>query len=65
VGDSVASKIESNEATTQELADERDAGDIANFALADGSVQAISQNYDADVFRLLGHRADGEIMKGF
>jgi prepilin-type N-terminal cleavage/methylation domain-containing protein/prepilin-type processing-associated H-X9-DG protein len=41
------------------------AGDIANFALADGSVRAISHSIDANVFRLLGHRADGEIMPGF
>jgi prepilin-type processing-associated H-X9-DG protein len=41
------------------------AGDIANFALADGSVRAISRSIDANVFGLLGHRADGEIMKGF
>ena len=40
-------------------------GDIANFAFADGSVRAISRSIDANLFRLLGHRADGEIMKGF
>ena len=41
------------------------AGDIANFAFADGSVRAVSPSIDANVFRLLGHRADGEIMKAF
>ena len=41
------------------------AGDIANFALADGSARAISRTIDTNVLRLLGHRADGEIMKGF
>ncbi len=40
-------------------------GDIANFAFADGSVRAISRQIDANLFRLLGHRADGEITKGF
>lgn len=40
-------------------------GDMANFAFADGSVRAIAQAIDADVFRLLGSRADGEIIKGF
>ena len=40
-------------------------GDISNFALADGSVRAISRDIDANLFRLLGHRADGEIMKEF
>ena len=41
------------------------AGDIANFSLADGSVRAISASIDPDIFRLLGNRADGEIMKDF
>jgi prepilin-type processing-associated H-X9-DG protein len=40
-------------------------GDVANFAFADGSVRGISRDIDANVFRLLGHRADGEIMKDF
>jgi prepilin-type processing-associated H-X9-DG protein len=40
-------------------------GDTANFALADGSVRTIARSIDADVFRLLGNRADGEIMKDF
>jgi prepilin-type N-terminal cleavage/methylation domain-containing protein/prepilin-type processing-associated H-X9-DG protein len=39
--------------------------DVANFAFADGSVRAISQTIDPDLFRLLGHRADGEIIKDF
>lgn len=41
------------------------AGDVTNFAFADGSVRAISRNIDRNVYRLLGHRADGEIMKSF
>ncbi len=40
-------------------------GDIANFAFADGSVRAIPRRIDANILRLLGHRADGEILKGF
>jgi prepilin-type N-terminal cleavage/methylation domain-containing protein len=39
------------------------AGDVGNFALADGSARSISQSIDPTVLRLLGHRADGEIMK--
>ena len=39
------------------------AGDIANFAFADGSVRAMSQKIDPNLLQLLGHRADGEIMK--
>jgi len=39
------------------------AGDLANFAFADGSVRGLSQTIDKNVFRLLGHRADGEIIK--
>jgi prepilin-type N-terminal cleavage/methylation domain-containing protein len=39
------------------------AGDVGNFALADGSARSISQSIDPNVLRLLGHRADGEIMK--
>jgi len=41
------------------------AGDIANFGFADGSVREISQSIDPDLFRLLGHRSDGEILKKF
>ena len=39
--------------------------EIANFVLADGSARAIARSIDPDVFRLLGHRSDGEIMKRF
>jgi prepilin-type N-terminal cleavage/methylation domain-containing protein/prepilin-type processing-associated H-X9-DG protein len=38
-------------------------GGLGNFAFADGSVRAISRDIDAKVFRLLGHRSDGEILK--
>jgi len=38
-------------------------GDLANFAFADGSVRALSQKIDRNLFQLLGHRADGEIIK--
>jgi prepilin-type processing-associated H-X9-DG protein len=38
-------------------------GNLSNFAFADGSVRAISWDIDPDLLRLLGHRADGEIMK--
>ena len=41
------------------------AGDMANFTFADGSVRSISQNIDPAVFRLLGNRADGEIINGY
>jgi len=40
-------------------------GDTANFAFADGSVRAIPQDIDSNLFRQLGNRADGEIMKDF
>jgi len=40
-------------------------GGVSNFAFADGSVRAISRDIDINVFRLLGHRADGEILKSF
>ena len=39
------------------------AGGVANFALADGSARAISQDINPSVFRRLGNRADGEIIK--
>jgi prepilin-type processing-associated H-X9-DG protein len=39
--------------------------DLANFAFADGSVRAIPRAIDPKLFRLLGHRADGEIIKDF
>lgn len=38
------------------------AGDVANFAFADGSVRSISAHIEQRVFRLLGNRADGEIL---
>ncbi len=41
------------------------AGDVANFGFADGSVRELSQTIDTELFRLLGHRSDGEIMKKF
>ena len=34
----------------------------ANFALGDGSVRFIRSSIDPQVFRLLGHRADGEVI---
>jgi len=37
----------------------------SNFALGDGSVRLISENIDADLFRRLGHRADGALMGAF
>jgi prepilin-type N-terminal cleavage/methylation domain-containing protein/prepilin-type processing-associated H-X9-DG protein len=36
---------------------------VANFSFADGSTHAISQTIDPTVFRLLGNRADGELIK--
>lgn len=41
------------------------AGETANFAFADGSVRTISSRIDRRVFRLLGNRADGEILPEF
>lgn len=41
------------------------AGDLANFVFADGSVRALSQSIEPKLFRQLGHRADGEIIKDF
>jgi prepilin-type N-terminal cleavage/methylation domain-containing protein/prepilin-type processing-associated H-X9-DG protein len=38
---------------------------VINVALADGSVRAISDQVDAQLFRQLGNRADGQIMKPF
>jgi hypothetical protein len=38
---------------------------IINAAFADGSTRGISDNIDPQVFRLLGNRADGEIVKAF
>ena len=38
---------------------------VINVALADGSVHAISDQIDAELFRQLGNRADGQIMKPF
>lgn len=38
------------------------AGGIGNFGFADGSTRAISNGIDPAVFRLLGHRSDGEIL---
>jgi prepilin-type processing-associated H-X9-DG protein len=40
-------------------------GELANFAFADGSVRAISSQVERRVFRLLGNRADGEILPQF
>ncbi len=40
-------------------------GVVANFGFADGSVRRVSQSIDPDLFRLLGHRADGEILTRF
>ena len=34
----------------------------ANFAFGDGSVRFIRETIDAGVYRLLGHRADGELI---
>jgi prepilin-type N-terminal cleavage/methylation domain-containing protein/prepilin-type processing-associated H-X9-DG protein len=36
---------------------------VTNFAFADGSTRAISMDVDKELFRRLGHRADGEIVK--
>ncbi len=36
----------------------------ANFLFCDGSVQFVKQSIDMDVFRRLGHRADGELIDG-
>lgn len=33
-----------------------------NFALADGSTRFLTKNIDPDLFRQLGHRADGELL---
>lgn len=41
------------------------AGDVVNFAFADGSVRSISSSIDGQVFRWLGNRADGEILPRF
>ena len=41
------------------------AGETANFAFADGSVRTISSQIESRVFRLLGNRADGEILPEF
>ncbi len=41
------------------------AGDVVNFAFADGSVRSISSSIEEHVFRLLGNRADGEILPRF
>lgn len=38
---------------------------VINVALADGSVRAISDQIDMELFRQLGNRADGQIMKPF
>ncbi|MCA9186372.1 MAG: DUF1559 domain-containing protein [Pirellulaceae bacterium] len=39
------------------------AGDVANFALADGSARSISRQIDQQVLRLLGNRADGQVIR--
>jgi hypothetical protein len=41
------------------------AGDVGLFGLADGSVRVFSRYTDPEIFQLLGHRADGELMKSF
>jgi len=38
------------------------AGGMANFSFADGSVRALSQTIDPELFTFLGHRTDGEIL---
>ena len=38
-------------------------GDHASFAFADGSSRVLSRDIDPELFRLLGHRADGKIMR--
>jgi prepilin-type N-terminal cleavage/methylation domain-containing protein/prepilin-type processing-associated H-X9-DG protein len=38
---------------------------VINIALADGSVHAISDQIDKELFRQMGNRADGQIMKPF
>jgi prepilin-type N-terminal cleavage/methylation domain-containing protein len=38
---------------------------IANFAFADGSTRAISEDIDKEALHRLGHRSDGEIVKPY
>lgn len=38
---------------------------IANFAFADGSTRALSEDIDVSVLQQLGNRADGKLLKGF
>lgn len=38
---------------------------VINATFADGSTRAINENIEPEVLRLLGHRADGEIMKPY
>ena len=39
-------------------------GSGANFLFCDGSVRFLKKSIDPQVFRHLGHRADGEIIGG-
>ena len=38
---------------------------IANFAFADGSTRALSEDIDVNVLHQLGNRSDGKLLKGF
>jgi prepilin-type processing-associated H-X9-DG protein len=38
---------------------------VINVNFADGSTRALAETIDRDVLRLLGNRADGEIVKPF
>ena len=41
------------------------AGGIGVFVMADGSVNAMPVSIDPAIFRLMGHRADGELIKNY
>lgn len=40
------------------------AGGVVNFAFADGAVRSIRSSIDPKVYRLLGNRSDGQLIKG-
>jgi prepilin-type processing-associated H-X9-DG protein len=37
-------------------------GSVINALFADGSIQVVSSDIDPEIFRLFGHRADGELI---